>query len=347
MQTQNQDSKGKALLAAIIDSSFITTFVASCFVFLIRFVSFFFKLVFKTSANELPVRTSYMAPASTTSRASVDLAEFTVNEAKSRTDDFKDTVVAPVQKADFEIATRVHVANLEVAHGVQVGRLWFYIYDKKVRRVFKVEDRQIQAILGDTQRPRSRYYMEDLPWDSKSGEEGIKALERTTVEEVCKLVYERANRRAGTKTNKQAKEAKALPQALKIAPALASVKSEDIKPQVAQATSTSEAPAEVKKSVARPVEGRTHEGVIAEMGRTMRPGRDGNYEAYCLKLELNGVHTPLYGVELERELLERKAQAGDLVRVIDMGRQPVQLAEGRTGFKNLYRVVILKKGETQ
>ena len=97
------------------------------------------------------------------------------------------------------------------------------------------------------------------------------------------------------------------------------------------------------RSIQSPLAGESRVGVIAEMGKTPRQGQSGGYMAFCVQLEVNGVHYPYYGVELEREVLTRQAAVGDQVRITFMDR--IDIGQGRT--KNLHKVEVLRKGSKE
>lgn len=61
-----------------------------------------------------------------------------------------------------------------------------------------------------------------------------------------------------------------------------------------------------------------------------------------MKLDVDGAHMPFYGVEIERELIERKVRLGDRIEVVFMGRSQISQAGEKPRFKNLYKVNVLK-----
>lgn len=343
-KNQTRRSIGKAS-----EASYLVSFIVTVFLFLIRMVAVLYRIAFPRKQAFNPATTMPRQTAAT-AKAIPEMAAFVSGkDADVHSQDFPDTVVAP-QKADYEPSSRIHITNLEVAHGVQIGRVWFYLYPntKVVRRVFRIEDAQLQQIFGDGKGGRQRFYMKDVAWDPATGEMGINTIEADTVREIKELVYDRACRRAGAKPMKSAKAASA---EIKVAPQ-PQPKVPEPKPAsptlVATVKETESARPEVKQSVTRHATGDTYEGVIAEMGHTPRPARNGGgtYMSYCLKLDVNGVHKTFYGVELERELLERAAGAGDLIKLVSMGRQNLNEGDATKEaiWKNLYKVTVLKKG---
>lgn len=348
MSNEFNGTKPHALTRAR-QSSYLVALIAGVFLLMVRLISVVIKLVFGggSKSNRLNVR--YPSQTSGAPRAAKELAQFVGDKsALPEKPAFADTVIQP-QKCDYPTASRIHIVNLEVAPGVQIGRVWFYLYPETqiVRRVFRVEDQQLQDILGDARTKRSRYYMTDVKWDPSCGDTAIKQVEVDTVKEIKELVYERAARRSGSRI---AKTAKAVSSEIQVASERQPrpVEVPKLAVQVPAQAAPVQKPVEpIRQVVQRRAAGESYEGVIAEMGRVPRPSSDGGtYLSYCLKLDVNGIHKTFYGVELERELLERQAQAGDGIKLVSMGRQ--NLNEGddskRPIWKNLYKVEILKKG---
>ena len=262
--------------------------------------------------------------------------------------EFADTIpVAPVE-TELRISSRIHIAQL-MQGDVRIGRIWFYTYDKagKIRRVFKVDDRQVRKFMGT-----ERFYMTDVDWDPAKGEQGIETIKKAAFNEVMSLMMSRLKRSGGTKkqlggnVELVAKEAAPAAVTPKAPPAPAPVQA--IAPAQAAAAVATANVVETKpvaKLDARPAKGDKFAGVIAEMGRVKRPGgRDGQgYFAYCLKLDQNGKHTTHYGVEIERELLERNCAPGDTVELTYMGRQMID----DTTHKNLFKIDVIRRQNGQ
>lgn len=260
-------------------------------------------------------------------------------------------------------SSRVITVTIEGAKGVSVGRIWLYLYrsERKVRRVFRIEDDQIRAILGT----KNRYYMTDLQWNVEGGDAELSRIRHQSASDVERLIVvthnERMSKKPGGRNRSEfqgqmkiapeapvTENAHPVPAHATVAKPTAPAPVPVTQPTAPDATvvpaklvQAAEPPATPLKSVSRPVAGRSYTGVISEMGQTTRQGQDGAYNAFCVKLESDGVHMPLYGVELEREIIERKAVPGDTVKIVLMHRQPI---EGSTKWKNLYKVEILQKG---
>lgn len=253
---------------------------------------------------------------------------------------FPDTVfVGEPLEERFQIASRVHVVNLEIEPKVVVGRVFLYLYDRGtpyVRRLLRVDSPELRSIIG-----RDRYYMDDVPWDPKLGEPGLQVIKANAAADVERIVKERMVKR------KKPSKAEAKPEAVSDkAPAPPAVIKFSAQPSaIEQAVQKPVAPVDLQSKVDRPMRGVPQVGVIAQMGRSQRPdGKGGSYNAFCVKLERDGIHYPFYGVELERELIEQQAKAGDQVSITYMGRQPMEKRDGEAErWKNLYSVKVLQK----
>lgn len=249
-------------------------------------------------------------------------------------------------------ASRVVIVPLEAAKNVSVGRVWLYLYPEKqiIRRVFRVEDPQVRAIL---RMRKSSYYMTDVKWDPADGDHAIERIRQQAADDVVRLVTSASNERDTKDSRGSVSRTRKVTPAISIAPP-APAEKEVVKAAVAEALPPKAPEPEPQATVAprvsatpvpapvptHPVAGEAREGVIVEMGKTPRQGNGGTYEAFCVKLEVNGVHIPYYGVELEREVFERQAKPGDRVRITLMDRMAI--GQGRT--KNLFKVEMLRKG---
>lgn len=327
----------------------LVSLVVMAFLFLARTI----RLTYRVCVGGLsliqgkPVKRQNGIETSTHQFVPVDQVSLPVEKVR----DFADTVPVRPKEAEYRIASRIHIAEL-MQSDVRVARIWFYTYEHagKIRRVLKIDDRQVRKILGT-----DRYYMTDVDWDPRTGDLGIEKIKQAAHAEVMSLLMARLKRSGGSKvaavdSMHLAKAPAPVAQPVAKAP-VSPVPSdngkqgmtkieEPVKVPLAQSTPSPVAEAAVKPE-ARPVKGDKFVGVIAEMGRVKRPGQGGTeYTAYCLKLDQDGKHTTHYGVEIERELLERNCSHGDTVALTYMGRQ--QMVEG-TMFKNLYRIDVLKR----
>lgn len=86
----------------------------------------------------------------------------------------------------------------------------------------------------------------------------------------------------------------------------------------------------------------SYTGKIIRFGMETHDGNGGKkFEAFTLHLfdAQAGAPHELRGADLQRAIKEVGARPGDMVKVDSLGRTPVSLGEGKTGFKNLWSVV--------
>ena len=234
------------------------------------------------------------------------------------------------------LAVADFIRNVEVmTGGVFIGKLHLRFYSelKKVKRNFVTHDPQVRKLLG---LKRERMSLPMVNWLGDTSEEVVRMIAKDAIHEVELLCTEQPTRAV--------KGRAAQSHASMVAKTVPNVHKAE-KPVVFQSMQSPEAssatPAAVsavqRESVNREAKGVRTVGVVAEMGRTHRPSQNGGFTSFCLKIDANGVHIPLYGVELERECAERGVKAGMRVEVIQMGKQAI--GDGR--HKNLFKINIL------
>lgn len=342
----NQSHSQAGILSKASETSYLVQFIAGCFLLVIRLVGVLYKAftAFQGEPTQAKTLRPMVAPAGVKPAADAGTAVAAPKPQAPSGTALAGTVISAPQKDDFVAASRVRIANLTPGGNVNVARIWFYLYEdqKIIKRVFRPDDHQLRKLMGC-----DRYYMTNVPWDPKTGEAGIDSIIKSSTEDVVRLVNDRHALRAGKPKGGARKEQAAAPVKFTVAkpeqevakPAPIPVKAE------APKVEAKPVPAVVKESVARPVEGQEYIGTVAEMGSVPRSGgRNGTYNAFCLKLEKGGVHSTFYGVELEREILEHAVKAGDKVSVVYMGRQELPQQNGASSWKNLYKVKVINRG---
>lgn len=230
---------------------------------------------------------------------------------------------APVLPQDLPVGVsdRVKTASIHGPGGVLLGVLWVYTYPNQgtAKRLFKVLDRGLARALG-----RDRYFFPDVPFEPKRGVDAIMSGLRG---EVAKLLDQR-------KPIRKERPAKAQP-AMAVNPVAEP-------PAQAVPAPARTAPDPVRSIVApthrRQVMGEVFAGRVTLAGLTNKQGKDGPYKTFCLTIHDGAKEIPLFGAELERQAVDLKIQAGDKVRVVFMGKQPVEIPGKPTSFKNLYQV---------
>lgn len=285
--------------------------------------------------------------------------------------DFPPTVVMNAPgKGDFIVSDRIKVVPVMAASDVQLGRITFYLYPNtgKVRRVFRVDMEYIQKLLGT-----ERYFMTDVPWNVVAGESDLERISTDSAREIVDLIdrrlsqfnaaKNRASRKAQaaaigfpanaanpirpTSQESAASGVQATPTGLKSEQPqacnnAAQFEQPQTNPHVAKGGPVEQKVDQVANAVERPTVGQRYVGFVVEAGPVDRNGIDGRYRTFCLKLEVNGTHVPFYGVEIERELMERNVRVGYRIEVVFMGRTLVSPPGEKERFKNLYKVKVLK-----
>lgn len=88
----------------------------------------------------------------------------------------------------------------------------------------------------------------------------------------------------------------------------------------------------------------TYAGSLRWQGDSQRDGKDEHgqtktFSQYCIKLEMSdGTPVTLWGADLERAIREADVKLGDTINVVNHGRVPVSLGEGKTGYKVSWEV---------
>lgn len=233
----------------------------------------------------------------------------------------------PIQASDY-ISTMKIMADKQVELGTMV--LYLYKKEKRVKRVFKIAELQVKDLLRCK---KMRYYLTDLVWSPQDTD--LEKAKAQTCEDLERLFALSAG--ANTKAKKAKHEADQKP--------FGSLKSKAVEPnslpmaktEATKKVTTTESTV-LQGAVKRPAAGKAEVGVVVEMGPVIRNGgSSGTYTSFCLKLDVDGVHKPFYGVELEREVRERQVNAGDTVRLICMGQETTI----KGGHKNLYRIEVI------
>lgn len=235
---------------------------------------------------------------------------------------------APKEAAHLSVSERVCVAEVYGAGRVLLGVIWIYLYPKTgtARRVFKIVDSGLAKALE-----RDRYFYPDVPFEPKVGTGQIMADFR---QEIGRLLD---RRQPVLKARKAAMNAEETPSSLPASPLAKPVRVPTepvaIKPPPMVPTTHIVTPAHTRK-----VAGEVYEGSVAHAGMTQKQGRDGAYQTFCLTIHDGVREIPLFGAELERQAVDMKIAPGEKVRVIFMGKQPVEIPGKPTSFKNLYQL---------
>lgn len=238
---------------------------------------------------------------------------------------------------NLAIADLIHVVSVEVK-GVCVGKLHlrFYRELRKVKRNFIAFDTQVKKLIGGK---RDRFALQMADWMGDATDVVIQSIASEACREVERLL---AVRPTVTKRSERSESVRAVvrsvPTKAKTEKAVVFETTPSSRP-VAKAAPGAGQESVKKTTLNRTPKGAVHRGVVTEMGVTTRAGQNGDYETFCLKLDVDGQHIPFYGVELQRESNERGVEVGQLVEVISQGKQALP----GNRFKHLYHINIIRK----
>ncbi len=229
------------------------------------------------------------------------------------------------------VSDRVAVAEICGPRGLVFGVMWLYLYPAQqfAKRVVKITDRKLARSLG-----WERYYFPQVPYDPAKGTADLLA-------ELHKEVSRLLNQGRTTMREKRG----ATPEAATAAPAPAPAPTSAPKPAPTQVeapkapTTAAPKPGRPEKAFHRQVEGDAFEGVVVSAGNTERTDGSGRaYQSFCLTLHDKGKEYPLMGAELRRLCADQQIQQGERVRVVYMGKAPVDVPGQGRSYKNLYNL---------
>ena len=266
---------------------------------------------------------------------SVRTVERSEYESACRSLGVGEVVVTRECTGNFAVADFIRVAPV-IVKDVVIGKihLRFYKHNKKVKRNFVCFDSQVRKLLG---KRRERIALPMVDWLGDTSDVLVMKILGDTVQEIVRLCLSQPTNCNASASNQStvSTNTKKVPDQPRVERPV------EVKPAQVQGSRSMEsvaAMAVLQDSVDREAKGAKQVGVVTEMGKTFRQGANGGFNSFCLKLDVNGTHIPFYGVELERECAERGVKAGQVVEVIDMGKQA--LPGGR--HKNLFRINILR-----
>lgn len=263
------------------------------------------------------------------------------------------------QKPASLTAARVVTFDLKAHTGLPLGAAWIYLYpdERKARRVVKFSQVDVANVVCGVR--KCRYYFADAAFDPTLG---IQPVQDQFVEEIRKLLnrkqIDKAKEVTATRFVDAGKsvapvDAPVTPMPAKVVevPAAPPVKAtvvatampETVKPIVVPTQPQTADKPRADRPVDRSVKGTVHSGTVVHAGKTTKEGREGKYETYCLTINDGEKEIPLTGVEISRQVRDLGVGLGDRVKVVDMGRQPYEMASGAKGWRNLYQVSVLER----
>lgn len=250
------------------------------------------------------------------------------------------------QKAPVPVSSRVIVTDIEATSGLPVGSAWLYLYESDsagnklnyARRVLKFSNKTLARLLCGPN--KTKYFFKDVPYVPAIGAE---AIVDDFVREISVLL-DRKRKAVSREAERHVAEQNAQKAIPVTAPALTpapTVVEKTLPREVAE--QIDQGPPEVKptkpRHVPRAVQGMVYEGTIVESGQTWKHGPAGAYRTFVLTINDGRTEVPLTGTELERLVRETGVEVGDTVRVVSMGRCPVEVpGQSKPHYKNLYQL---------
>lgn len=297
--------------------------------------------------------------ASASTKQSQSLARINVPQAAAQSErtEAEDTGPPTMFVQEWDIADRIVTMRLDP----MVGTINLRVFHsrKVVKRDIVISEPRLRKLLGGVR----RLELADVPYDPILGLEDIKAQ---TVDEAEELINRQGNERVrGIKPPKAdfqrtretpvvakapapaPQERAAAPVPTPPAPPPAPVQAQQPEQGAARRAPRPPAPPAVPSvdGSAIRTENVTYRGALVAAGTAVRRprGRD-PFEVFDAELRLeDGTNLTLSGAELERALEKQQVAIGDRVAITSMGKVPVQLANGGSGLKNLYKVEVLER----
>jgi hypothetical protein len=245
-----------------------------------------------------------------------------------------------------QVSSRVLTIPLEADGGLPIGTAWVYLFERdasgkalnKARRVLKFNNRALARIICGPD--EMRYFFKDVDYIP---ENGTREICESFVGEIRKLLDRKQALPRSEKLNDAARKSKSLEAAAMPKPA----------PVVVQAPAPAPTPAptpapvvqkalEPLRPVNRTVKGQVYEGMVVSAGMSTKNGQNGSYSTFCLTLNDGEKEVPLNGTEIHRQVKDMGIQIGERVKVVSMGRSPIDVpGQEKQGWKNLYQITRL------
>lgn len=245
------------------------------------------------------------------------------------------------QKADFEVADQIINMKLDP----YVGSIHMRIYrpSNNVRTDLIIAEPKLRAILGG----QRRHELKEL----RITDTGLEPVKDEVVRLAEKLINELGNTRVKAMKPERVKPAEVrkpeakqeVRQPAKVEVAQPQSKPIEVptgpaKPTKQAIAANNRAKGEVYKASNAPPT--TYEGTLMSAEhRMIHPAGRPPYEVFEAKImTFDGMEVPMRGAELERELQRQGVQIGSRLSVTPMGKVPVDLPNGKSGAKNIFRV---------
>ncbi len=245
----------------------------------------------------------------------------------------------PVSAVNVPLASeRIVTAQLVGPHGIVFGVMWLYLYPRLgiARRVLKVTDPHLAKAFN-----RDRFVFKEVVIDADAGSRGM--LDQLHAECLAVLNRRKARQREQLPTMpRKSRQPRVLEDGGTAPLQLAAAASSGAAVAMESASAEPIDAVSCAQPVAMPrrVRGDEYQGVVTMAGLTLRNGADGShYRTFCLTVNDGAREVPLFGMELERQACDLRIRPGDRVRVIYMGREPLNLpGQSRPSYRNLYQL---------
>jgi hypothetical protein len=230
----------------------------------------------------------------------------------------------------MSVSSRVLTIPLEADGGLPIGTAWLYLYEKEgiARRVVKFHNPTLAKLICGPD--ECRYFFSDVKFEPQKG---TKQLSEAFVIEIRQLLD---RKKATVRVEKQGAARKPAPQVAA--------------PPVTPPPTVQPAPVKAKeveqpsRRINKPVKGQTYEGQVVSAGMTVKQGREGEYQTFCLTIHDGEREVPVNGTEIQRQVKDMGIRVGEKVRVVAMGSEAVN-GPGREGEgwkRNLYQLTRLE-----
>lgn len=301
--------------------------------------------------DELVARHKTSKPAAKTAASPAVDDQSLVLRKGSETVDLSKIGAQEVVKA----ASRVITVDIAAQTGLPIAVGWIYLYEdkRKARRLVKFTQYHLaKSVCG---KDETRYFFSDVDYDPAKGTKDITV---GLVKDIETLLNRKGQSGKFGPIQATPPKEKVSPKAAATTGAIANPSSSI---QAAQPVVNAPAPAVAHQAVShadvapivdmpigpvsRSVKGREYMGVVVSASRTNKSGPKGPYQTFCLTLNDGEKEVPLNGTEIERQVRDMGIRVGEKIKVVDMGRAPVNVAEGEAPrYKNLYQITRLHEG---
>lgn len=224
------------------------------------------------------------------------------------------------------VAARTLIIPLAAQTNLPIGKAWVYLYEQEkiARRVMKIQNPHLARLICGAN--EDRYFFKDVEYIADKGTKPI-------VDQFLKEIQGVLQRKKVVQQNGPVvvKPMEPKPAA---APNPQPVPKQEME-KASSAPTVTPPPARVDRSVT----GVAHQGVVVFAAPTRKnPHGRKSYTTFCLTINNGEREIPLYGTEIERQVMDMNILVGDRVKVIDMGKEDISVPGEEPRHRNLYQV---------